>query len=183
MRRRLAIAVLAAFLAGYVVGQADAAAPRGAVQLPSSLDPVIVPAPETAGPLPGAPLSLRYPIRRAVRESAVGWHPYPDPVPSGAPPDPGTTAPPPETWTREGIASWMPERFGPTYLALPIGPGHRVELCGAGGCEVMVSNDAGPALVMQRANRIADIAVLAWERICAVPRSLGLCPVTWTLVP
>lgn len=77
-----------------------------------------------------------------------------------------------------GLASWMPEFYGPAYLALPQGAGRRVRLCGAGGCLVMVSNDSGPSLAMQRLGRIADVAVLAWERICGVPRSIGLCRIT-----
>jgi hypothetical protein len=79
----------------------------------------------------------------------------------------------------QGKASWMPERFGARYLALPGGPGIRVVICGA-RCLTMTSTDAGPDRAMQRAGRIADIAVRKWEYICGVPRSVGLCPVTVT---
>ena len=79
----------------------------------------------------------------------------------------------------QGKASWMPERFGANYLALPNGAGHRVTICGK-RCLVMTSTDAGPSKAMQRAGRIADIAVRKWEYICGVPRSVGLCPVTVT---
>ena len=72
----------------------------------------------------------------------------------------------------------MPERYGARYLALPAGPGHRVRICGAGGCAVMTSNDSGPDRAMQRAGRVADIGVLAWEAICGLPRSAGLCRVS-----
>jgi len=84
---------------------------------------------------------------------------------------------PPRTAVR-GVASWMPPRYGARYLALPQGPGHRVTICGAGGCLTMTSTDAGPSKASQRAGRVADIGVLAWERICGVPRSAGLCRVT-----
>jgi len=77
-----------------------------------------------------------------------------------------------------GLASWMPERYGSRYLALPQGPGHRVRICGKGGCLTMTSTDAGPSLASQRAGRVADIGVLAFERICGVNRSVGLCKVS-----
>lgn len=83
-----------------------------------------------------------------------------------------------DTVVRSGLASWMPERYGSTYLALPDGPGLRVRICGPGDCVVMVSNDAGPDLAMQRRGRVADIAVGVWERVCGVSRALGLCPVS-----
>jgi hypothetical protein len=79
----------------------------------------------------------------------------------------------------QGKASWMPERFGPNYLALPEGPGHTVTICGV-RCLTMTSTDAGPDLAMQRKGRVADIAVRKWEYICGLPRSAGLCPVTVT---
>ena len=79
----------------------------------------------------------------------------------------------------QGKASWMPERFGSAYLALPGGPGIRVTICGR-RCLTMTSTDAGSSKAMQRAGRIADIAVRKWEYICGVPRSVGLCPVTVT---
>ena len=84
----------------------------------------------------------------------------------------------PARTAHHGVASWMPERYGARYLALPQGPGHRVTICGAGGCLPMTSTDAGPSKAMQRAGRVADIGVLAFERICGLPRSAGLCKVT-----
>ena len=80
-----------------------------------------------------------------------------------------------------GTASWMPERYGADYLALPGGPGIRVTICAA-TCLTMTSNDAGPDLSMQRAGRVADIGVLAWERICGVPRYIGLCQVHMVVI-
>jgi len=76
-----------------------------------------------------------------------------------------------------GVASWMPERFGDDYLALPDGPGHTVTICAA-RCKTMTSTDAGPDKAMQRRGRVADIGVKAWEYICGLPRSAGLCRVT-----
>ena len=75
----------------------------------------------------------------------------------------------------------MPERYGARYLALPEGAGVRVTICGA-TCVTLTSTDAGPSLAMQRApyNRMADIGVLAWERITGLPRSRGLARVTVT---
>lgn len=77
-----------------------------------------------------------------------------------------------------GIATWMPERFGVGYLALPGGRGIRVRICGAGGCVTMTSTDAGPSLAGQRMGRVADIGVRTWERVCRLPRSRGVCWVT-----
>ena len=76
--------------------------------------------------------------------------------------------------------------YGPGYdgyLALPIGPGHRVRICGAGGCVVAVSNDAGPSLAMQRLGRIVDLDVATFERVCGVPWTRGLCRVSVTVTP
>lgn len=78
-----------------------------------------------------------------------------------------------------GIASWMPTAFGPTYLALPAGPGVAVRIC-AVRCVVMTSTDAGPSRAMQRRGRVADIGVVAWEYICNCSRSVGLVRVSVT---
>jgi hypothetical protein len=76
-----------------------------------------------------------------------------------------------------GVASWMPESYGDDYLALPDGPGITVTIC-AKRCLTMTSTDAGPDKAMQRAGRVADIGINAWEYICGLPRSAGLCRVT-----
>lgn len=73
-----------------------------------------------------------------------------------------------------GVASWMPERYGARYLALPEGAGHRVTVCGAAACVTMTSNDAGPSLAMQRKGRIVDLGVKAWEYVTGLPRSRGI---------
>ena len=87
-----------------------------------------------------------------------------------------SVAPPRRTGV-SGIAS----TYGPGWdgwLALPAGPGIRVRVCGAGGCVVRVSNDAGPDLAMQRAGRIVDLDVPDFEHVCGVPWTRGLCRVT-----
>lgn len=94
------------------------------------------------------------------------------PAPTGATQTPGG----------EGIASWMPEVYGRDYAALPVGPGYRFVVCGAGGCWESVSNDAGPDRAMQREGRVIDLAVVRWEQVCGVDRKFGLCPVTVTIV-
>jgi len=76
--------------------------------------------------------------------------------------------------------------YGPGWdgwLALPQGPGVRVRICGAGGCVVRTSTDAGPSLAMQRQGRIADLDVTTFEAVCGVPWTRGLCRVTVTPIP
>lgn len=69
------------------------------------------------------------------------------------------------------------------WIAWPDGPGWRLEVCGAGGCETVVSNDAGPSLAMQREGRIIDLDVPTFESVCAARwRVVGLCPVTVTVL-
>ena len=170
--RRLTVAAVAiaivAFGLGYLAGQADAA--------PSSAELLSVPVPTVAAPLSGAPNrrdgEVDGPLA-GLRETSPA---------TGAPPDPGTTAPPLDAWTRSGVIAYADESHGPAYLAVPWGPGHLVEVAGPGGTITLVSTDAGPDLAMQRAGRVGDLAVGLWETICAVPRTMGLCPVTISLV-
>jgi len=77
-----------------------------------------------------------------------------------------------------GVGSWMPERFGADYLALPEGAGVRVKLCGAARCVVMTSNDAGPSLAMQRKGRIVDLSAALFKAITGLPLSRGIAWVT-----
>jgi hypothetical protein len=81
-----------------------------------------------------------------------------------------------------GVASWMPERYGSRYLALPQGPGHRVRICGSASCIVRTSTDAGPSKAMQRLGRLVDLSVRDFERICGCSRSVGLARVTIQVV-
>lgn len=183
--RRLAIAVLAAFLVGYLAGQADAS--DSALSSPAGIPPLTTTG-VTSGPglLSGAPDGSgiarlgRAPSPQnasAAQRSRRLRVQFPLSAPSGAPPDPGTTAPPIDAWTRQGIIAWAAPSHGPRYLAIPAGPGHDVVVC-AVRCLRLISTDAGPDRAMQRAGRIGDLAVELWEHVCDVPRSAGLCEAT-----
>src|SRR5688572_26534534 len=75
---------------------------------------------------------------------------------------------------REGIVSHVGAGFPDDYLALPIGPGHRVTLCGPARCLSLTSTDAGPNREMLRAGRIADVSAPLFVRLCGCPASQGL---------
>ena len=127
-----------------------------------TLSPAPSPAPATLAP------SARAVPRLASRRSAGTPQRGQDSRPTGS-----------TTGVQRGTAS----TYGPGYdgwLALPSGPGHRVRVCGAGGCIVRVSNDAGPSLAMQRLGRIVDLDVADFETVCGVPWTRGLCRVTVT---
>jgi hypothetical protein len=79
-----------------------------------------------------------------------------------------------------GIASHYGRRYGPQWLALPEGPGIRVQVC-AVGCIKRVSNDAGPDLAMQRKGRVVDLSWHDFQIVCGVAEGApdpGLCRVT-----
>ena len=82
---------------------------------------------------------------------------------------------------REGVISHMGLGFADDYLALPIGRGVTVELCGPAACRVMTSNDVGPNQSVHP-DRIADVGVGTFVTICGVPASAGLCRGEWTVV-
>ena len=129
---------------------------------PRTLSPAPSPAPATLAP------SARAVPRLASRRNAGTPQRGQDSRPTGS-----------TTGVQRGTAS----TYGPGYdgwLALPSGPGHRVRVCGAGGCIVRVSNDAGPSLAMQRLGRIVDLDVADFETVCGVPWTRGLCRVTVT---
>ena len=79
---------------------------------------------------------------------------------------------------RRGVASYVAPSYGRRYLALPGGPGLRVRVCGAAGCVVRVSTDAGPDLAMQRAGRIVDLSWWDWQTVSGLSPARGLAPVT-----
>lgn len=83
---------------------------------------------------------------------------------------------------RQGLASTYGPRFSEHWVALPDGPGWRFRVCGAGGCRELVSTDAGPDRAMQRQGRIVDLPVGAFEDVCGVPWTMGLCNVTVTIL-
>lgn len=82
---------------------------------------------------------------------------------------------------REGKISHMGPGFGDSYLALPIGRGYTVSICGPAHCKVMTSNDVGPHQGIHP-DRIADVGMGTFEYLCGVPASAGLCEGEWTIV-
>lgn len=68
------------------------------------------------------------------------------------------------------------------YLAIPIGPGHRVKVCGPARCLTLTSTDAGPNRRMLQAGRIADVSVQLFERLCGCPSSRGVFTGSWRVV-
>jgi hypothetical protein len=83
--------------------------------------------------------------------------------------------------SRSGVISHMGSGFPDDYLALPIGRGITVRICGAASCRTMTSNDVGPD---QRVHpdRIADVSARTFERLCGVPASAGLCDGSYTIL-
>lgn len=173
----LAIA-LAAFLLGMIVGRATAA-PRSSSH---SAFPVPV------GATSEAPSSGSGKLPE-VRESAVGWHPYPDPVPGGASPSPAALRRPSADPTAavvhagdiEGLASWYvwPGHDG-LYAALPgpWKPGRTVMVCGPdsecfGGIPVVTSCGCP-------GGRVIDLSPTAFGRLA--PLAVGLTRVTLTVL-
>lgn len=94
--------------------------------------------------------------------------------------DPATTAPPTSRFTRDGIIAQS--TLSADYLAIPIGPGKWVRICGPADCLERRSTDAGPNHDMLVAGRIADLNLSDWLTICGLPRDAGLCPGSWTLI-
>lgn len=67
------------------------------------------------------------------------------------------------------------------YLALPIGPGHLVRVCGPARCLTLVSTDAGPNRQSLLAGRIADVSVELFRKLSGLPASAGLFRGSWRL--
>jgi hypothetical protein len=82
---------------------------------------------------------------------------------------------------RTGVISHMGSGYPDSYLALPIGRGHTVRICGPAACRTMTSNDVGPHQGIHP-DRIADVSARVFEELCGVPASAGLCRGSWTLV-
>ncbi len=158
--------IRAAFLAALLLlaaTPADATAPRPAPDPTALLHPVEVPGAD--GPdrtRTGAPQQPSGPVES---------HPADRKVPLGGAPSP---RPSPELVV--GIAS----TYGPGWdgwIAWPAGAGYRLRVCGR-FCAVVISNDAGPDLAMQRRGRVIDLDVPTFERVCDVPWTRGLCRVS-----
>lgn len=82
---------------------------------------------------------------------------------------------------REGVVSYV-DGAGSDYLALPIGRGHTVELCGPASCRVMTSTDIGPHQGIHP-DRIADVGPSTFRELCGCPSSRGLFRGSWSVVP
>jgi hypothetical protein len=67
------------------------------------------------------------------------------------------------------------------YVAIPIGPGHTIEVCAA-RCIIVTSTDAGPNHAMLKAGRIMDLAAHWWVEVCQLPLSAGTCVGSWRVV-
>lgn len=93
-----------------------------------------------------------------------------------------TAKPEPAPIGRHGTLSHMGSGYPADYLAIPLGPGVTVKLCGV-RCGIYVSTDAGPARSMLVRGRIADASVSIFEYVCQAPASVGLCDARWTVVP
>ena len=172
-------------------GRYPALATVGASPSPSA---ALAAAPGTSGELNGGtPPSVRAsantdPQPRAPSKTASSPSAAMQPVRSSGEPDRGQSPSPAAPVTGNssaipkgsirGVGSWMPERFGADYLALPEGAGVRVKLCGAARCVVMTSNDAGPSLAMQRKGRIVDLSAALFKAITGLPLSRGIAWVT-----
>jgi len=164
-RSRLVAVALLAFAAGWLVNDVFAA-PRPS----QDLVPATTGAPSERAVLPRTSLSA------SPTPPAMTTAPRTELAPI-------LTSAPLEGLTRSGIIAWADESLGPAYLAVPVGPGHRIRICSVGGCLTLTSTDAGPNRAMLREGRVADLAVGLWERIAGVDRSRGLIQGTWTVVP
>jgi hypothetical protein len=158
--RRIIAAIVGAFIAGLLIGRLIvpvSAAPRPA-------QPVIPGAAIEAGATGnlagqiGASLQDRDPARSGEYAS-------------GAPTSDVGTA------LASGIVAYAAPALGDRYLALPGGAGALVRICARSGtvCLDRVSTDAGPALSMQRAGRIADVSFVDFAWLCRCdPPDVGL---------
>ena len=130
---------------------------------------------DAGGRRTGAPSGVTPPRQGAVTSARpAGPDGAPTPAVAQRPTPSGASVPAP----RRGIASYMAPSYGRRYLALPGGPGIRVRICGAAGCVVRVSTDAGPDREMQRAGRVVDLSWWDWQAVSGLSPARGLAPVT-----
>jgi len=80
---------------------------------------------------------------------------------------------------REGIVTHMGAGFPADYLAIPIGPGVTVTICGPAQCLVRTSTDAGPSRASLEAGRIADVSVELFRELCGCDESRGWFRGSW----
>ncbi|MCX7335503.1 MAG: hypothetical protein NTV85_28645 [Hyphomicrobiales bacterium] len=174
----LVLTAVAVFGAGIVVGLALAGTVAASRAAPESI-------PAVSRPVAGS-VTLDDLAQRGQPDSHPGAQPAArgrvTPSPSPTRTRPAATTKPRTAQHREpdAILRGVASTYGPGWdgwLALPQGPGVRVRICGAGGCVVRTSTDAGPSLAMQRRGRVADLDVAAFELVCGVPWTRGLCRV------
>jgi hypothetical protein len=82
---------------------------------------------------------------------------------------------------REGIVTHMGPGYPAHYLAIPLGPGVRVSICGPARCLTLTSTDAGPNRAMLQAGRIADVSVPLFRSLCGCSESRGAFTGSWRL--
>lgn len=119
-----------------------------------------------------------------VRRSAVPLSPTVATlvVEASASPEPTPTQPSSYSNGRVGILAYASPSLGSRYLAIPIGAGHRVEVCVGSRCLLRVSTDAGPAPSMLRAGRIADVSFVDFAWLCQCdPAAQGTINGSWRL--
>ena len=68
------------------------------------------------------------------------------------------------------------------YLALPIGPGHRVKACGPARCLTLTSTDAGPDRSALLRGIIGDLSVELFAKLCGCSPSRGTFAGSWKLL-
>jgi len=116
----------------------------------------------------------------AAGASALPWS-YLAEAPSPEPTDPLAGL------RRSGVIAFAEESYGPRYLAVPVGPGHLVRVCGTTECVTLVSTDAGPDSRMIAEGRVADLALGLFARACGwtveEARLFGLCQGSWEVLP
>ncbi len=94
---------------------------------------------------------------------------------------PAPTSEPLKLVTQSGIAS----TYGPGYDGLTAARAPRgtvLQICGPGGCATRTVNDYGPDPDVFP-ERIVDLDVATFELVCAASWRMGLCNVTWVVVP
>lgn len=84
---------------------------------------------------------------------------------------------------REGTIWYADASYPDDYLAIPIGPGIRVQVCGPARCLSLVSTDAGPNRAMLLRGRIADVSIPLFRRLCSCSESRGYFEGSWHVGP
>jgi hypothetical protein len=170
----LFVAIVAIALVAFLIANRSAA-PR------SAPDPTATPAARdvselargASGPEPsGAPHDEAIPRTRGIEPATT-----PDPAHQAAVGAPQNLHP---RVGREGDIAHSGSRS--PYVAIPLGPGIRIRVCGPADCITVTSTDAGPNRASLLAGRIMDLDIGRWERVCGMPARFGLCPGSWVRV-